>query len=697
MKDFLCEIYTEELPAKIVNSSILQFKSNFETKLAASRLTYSEIKAFSTPKRLVVFINNLSDKEKDIEIEVKGPSEKISIDGSGNKLAPYFKFIESNNFEEKDVFIKEVKKNRYFFGKKLSKGRNANDLMKEITLTVLREMHFQKSMRWNESDVSFVRPIRNILLLLGEEIIDFNYAGLKSNNYTYGLYCDTPTRIEIKNINDYFLKLKENYVIVSYDDRKKIVEERSSVLASKAGGMPIYTEEFFEEVVNMNEYPTPFICSIQLCDLKTPDCIVASVIKDHLKSFPLMGIQSRKLIPFFIAVRNGTSDFIDTVREGYERVAKARILDGNFFFDEDRKITFQSYIEKLAEIVFLGKMGSMKDKTERLVKLVVFLTSELKLGDDETADLKRASYLAKGDLVTNVVREFPELQGTMGGIYSELSGENANVSIAISEQYLPRFTGDKLPESILGKYLSLIDRIDTLVASFISGIEYSSSKDPFGLRRLGSGIAHIAFEILLDKLPLEELTVFSIETFNGKAFDKKSKKSEILNFLRDRAVSVMKEHGIRYDVANAIATLHIDLMPTYLNRALILMRHLNDEKLATISTTYKRIRNILDKANLKEFHIEEKLLFEKTEEELYKLILESRKTMDELLLSKDYGASLSLLYILESSVGKFFDNVLVMDENENIRRNRLALLNNLKILFESFADFSYLTFDNKIN
>jgi glycyl-tRNA synthetase beta chain len=697
MKDFLCEIYTEELPAKIVNSSILQFKSNFETKLAASRLTYSEIKAFSTPKRLVVFINNLSDKEKDIEIEVKGPSEKISIDESGNKLAPYFKFIESNNFEEKDVFIKEVKKSRYFFGKKLSKGRNANDLMKEITLTVLREMHFQKSMRWNESDVSFVRPIRNILLLLGEEIIDFNYAGLKSNNYTYGLYCDTPTRIEIKNINDYFLKLKENYVILSYDDRKKIVEERSSVLASKAGGMPIYTEEFFEEVVNMNEYPTPFICSIQLCDLKTPDCIVASVIKDHLKSFPLMGIQSRKLIPFFIAVRNGTSDFIDTVRDGYERVAKARILDGNFFFDEDRKITFQSYIEKLAEIVFLGKMGSMKDKTERLVKLVVFLTSELKLGDDETADLKRASYLAKGDLVTNVVREFPELQGTMGGIYSELSGENANVSIAISEQYLPRFTGDKLPESILGKYLSLIDRIDTLVASFISGIEYSSSKDPFGLRRLGSGIVQIAFEILLDKLPLEELTVFSIETFNGKAFDKKSKKSEILNFLRDRAVSVMKEHGIRYDVANAIATLHIDLMPTYLNRALILMRHLNDEKLATISTTYKRIRNILDKANLKEFHIEEKLLFEKTEEELYKLILESRKTMDELLLSKDYGASLSLLYILESSVGKFFDNVLVMDENENIRRNRLALLNNLKILFESFADFSYLTFDNKIN
>lgn len=697
MKDFLCEIYTEELPAKIVNSTILQFKSNFETKLTASRLTYSEIKAFSTPKRLVVFINNLSDKEKDIEIEVKGPSEKISIDESGNKLAPYFKFIESNSFEEKDIFIKEVKKNRYFFGKKLSKGRNANDLMKEITLTVLREMHFQKSMRWNESNVSFVRPIRNILLLLGEETVDFNYAGLKSNNYTYGLYCDTPTRIEIKNINDYFLKLKENYVILSYEDRKRIVEERSSALASKAGGIPVYTEEFFEEVVNMNEYPTPFMCSIQLGDLKTPDCIVASVIKEHLKSFPLTGIQSRRLIPFFIAVRNGTSDFIDTVREGYERVAKARILDGNFFFDEDRKITFQSYIEKLAEIIFLGKMGSMKDKTERLVKLAAFLTSELKLGDDETADLKSASYLAKGDLVTNVVREFPELQGTMGGIYSELSGENANVFTAISEQYLPRFTGDKLPESILGKYLSLIDRIDTLVASFISGIEYSSSKDPFGLRRLGSGIAQIAFEIHLNKLPFEELTVFSIETFNGEVFDKKSKKSEILDFLRDRAVSVMKENGIRYDVANAIATLHIDVMPTYLNRALILMKHLNDEKLATISTTYKRIRNILDKSNLKEFHIEEKLLFEKAEEELYKLVLESRKTMDELLLSKDYGASLSLLYILESSVGKFFDNVLVMDENENIRRNRLALLNNLKILFESFADFSYLTFDNKIN
>ncbi len=691
MKDFLCEIYTEEIPARILNEIVLQFKDKFEKKLNNFRLKYTEIQAFGSPKRLVIFIKNVSEREDDAFTEIKGPNLKISIIDSGEKLPPYFKFLETNNFNESDIFIKEIRNNKYFFGKKMLKGKDSKEVLRTVTLDALKEMHFQKSMRWEEGNFEFIRPIRNILLLFGEDVIDLTYAGVKSNNLSFGLCIDLPTQIEVKDVSEFFPKIKENYIILSYEERKRIIEQRSLALASSVGGTPYYTAEFLEEVANMNEYPTPFLCSIKLDTIKLPDSIISSVIKEHLKSFPLIGIKSKKLIPYFIAVRNGTSDFIDIVKQGYERVAKARILDGEFFFEEDRKIPFEKFVDKLSEVVFLREIGSMKDKTNRLINLSEFLSSELKLGEVEGNNLKRACFLSKGDLVTNVVREFPELQGIMGGIYSQLWGEDPEVSNAISEQYLPGFAGDKLPESYIGKILSLIDKIDTLVASFISGIEYSSSKDPFGLRRLGSGIVQLAFLINLDKLPLENFILNLINILNGDG----DKKSEILSFLRDRAISVLKEKGVRYDVANAVCSLDIDFMPTYLARSSVIMNHLNDTKLETISTTYKRIRNIIEKAKLDVFDIDEKLLIEEAEEEIYKLICESKKTFADFVNSKDYEAALSLLYIIEPIVGKFFDDVLVMDENESVRRNRLALLNNLKIMFASFADFSKLVFDNK--
>ena len=691
MKDFLCEIYTEEIPARILNETVLQFKYNFEKKLKDFRLKYTEIQAFGSPRRLVVFIKDVSERENDISTEIKGPALKISINESGEKLPPYLKFSETNNFNESDIFIKEIRNNKYIFGKKMLKGKDAKEVLREVTLAALKEMHFQKSMRWEEGNFEFIRPIRNILLLFGEEVVDLTFAGVKSNNLSFGLFLDSPTQIEVKNVNDFFPKIKENYIILSYEDRKRIIKQRSSTLALSVGGTPWYTEEFLEEVANMNEYPTPFLCSIKLDTIKLPDCIVSSVIKEHLKSFPLLGIKSKKLIPYFIAVRNGTSDFIDIVRQGYERVAKARILDGDFFFEEDRKIPFEGFVDKLSEVVFIREIGSMKDKADRLMSLSEFLSFELKLDEDESKNLNRACYLSKGDLVTNVVKEFPGLQGIMGGIYSQLWGENLEVSTAISEQYLPTFAGDRLPESYIGKILSLVDKIDTLVASFIAGIEYSSSKDPFGLRRLGSGIVQLMFAINLDKFPLERLVSKLVEILKGD----KNKKSEILSFLKDRAVSVLKEKGVRYDVANAVCSLDLDFMPTYQMRSAVIMNHLNDEKLEIISTTYKRINNIIEKVKFNEFNIDEKLLIEEAEDEIFKLIFESKKKLSELLYSRDYEASLSLLYIMGDSVGRFFDNVLVMNENESIRRNRLALLNNLKLIFKDFADFSQLIFDNQ--
>jgi len=695
MRDFLCEIYTEEIPAKIVNDATTQFKNNFKEKLKNFRLHYSEIQGFGSSKRLVVFLKDVSEKEEDAFIEIKGPPLKISIDDSGGKLPPYSKFLESNELNEEDVSIKEVKGAKYIFGKKLLKGKEAKEILKEATLYALKEMHFPKSMRWEENNVEFIRPIRNILILFGNEVIDLTYAGVKSNNLTFGLFIDSPVQIKINSVNEYFPKIKENYIIISFGDRKKTIEQRSASLASSVKGIPDYNEEFLEEVANMNEYPTPFLCSLKLKDMKIPDCIVASVIKDQLKSFPIIDARSKKLIPYFISVRDGTSDFIEIVREGYQRVARARILDGNFFFEEDKKIPSENFVEKLSEVIFLKEVGTVKDKTDRLVKIAEFLSSELNFSNEKRENLKRACYLSKADLVSNVVREFPDLQGTMGGVYSKLWGENNEVSVAISEQYLPHFTDDSLPGSSTGKFLSLIDKIDTLAASFISGIEYSSSKDPFGLRRLGSGVVQIAFSTGLDRLPIEKLIDFSMDTFGNKAKKQENKKGEIISFIKDRTSAVLKEKGIRYDIANAVSCLHIDFIPTFLMRSEVIMAHLKDEKLEVISTTYKRIKNIIEKAKFNEIKVDEKLLFEKAENELYKVICESKGKIDEFIDSKDYEAVLSMLYIVEPAVRTFFDSVLVMDEDESFRYNRLSLLSNLRIIFESFADFSQLVFDNK--
>jgi glycyl-tRNA synthetase beta chain len=693
MKDFLCEIYTEEIPARILNDAVEQFKKQFEERLNNFRLRYNEIKSFGSPKRLLVYIKDVSEKEDDVLIEIKGPSIKISLDESGQKLPPYIKFLETNGFDEKDILVREIKGSQYIFGKKISKGRDAKEILKEITLEALKSIHFSKPMRWEETNVEFIRPIRNILLLFGSEVIDLTYAGVKSNNFTFGLFVESPMQIKINSVDEYFLKIKENYIVISFEDRKRIIKEKLSKLSSIVHGVPDYNEEFLEEVSNMNEYPTPFLCSIKLKDIKVPDCIVAGVIKDHLKSFPLIDPKFKNVLPYFISVRNGTSDFIEIVREGYERVAKARVLDGSFFFNEDKKIPFESFVEKLSDIVFLKEVGTIKDKIERLVRIADFLSTELNFSDKQKKNLKRASYLSKADLVTAVVKEFPDLQGTMGGIYAKLWDENTEVANAISEQYLPRFSGDLLPASFIGKFLSIIDKIDTLTASFISGVEYSSSKDPFGLRRLGSGIVQIAFSFDLNIFSMEKLVNFSIANFGNK-FVKGTKNVEIINFLKDRASAVLKEKGIRYDVANAVSSLHIDLIPTYFERSKVIMEHIKDDKFAVIGTTYKRIKNILEKAKFNEAKVNEKLLYEKSEEELYSVICESKEKIEGFLNLKDYEAVLSMLYIVEPAVRSFFDNVLVMDENESVRNNRLSLLNNLKTIFESFADFSQLVFDN---
>jgi glycyl-tRNA synthetase beta chain len=392
-------------------------------------------------------------------------------------------------------------------------------------------------------------------------------------------------------------------------------------------------------------------------------------------------------MPYFIGVRNGISDFIENVKKGYEKVATARLYDGAFFFEEDKKEKLESRVEKLKDIIFINGLGTLYDKTERLVQISEFLSRLLSLDDRTSSLFKKAAYLSKADITTQVVKEFPELQGAMGGIYAKLEGLEDEISQAIAEQYLPRFAGDDLPKSTLGKYLSIIDKLDTLVLSIGKGIEFTSSKDPLGLRRSALSIVQVVMSLEQKEFPITKLIEF-IASLKELDKEKTEISKEVVNLLKERANYFIRSNNISYDSANAVTELPIDFLPTFLERAKTLEKYKDDEKFKEIVIAHKRIRNILQKASLNSNLIIPDLLIEKEEKELFEVTKESEKLISELIKNGDYDAIIHLLYLYVPAVNKFFDHVLVMDKDEKIRNNRLALLSNVLQVFESFAMFS---------
>ncbi|MGB9693225.1 MAG: glycine--tRNA ligase subunit beta, partial [Fervidobacterium sp.] len=448
-------------------------------------------------------------------------------------------------------------------------------------------------------------------------------------------------------------------------------------------------KEFLEELINLTEFPTPVLCSFEDTKINIPDCIVESVVKDHMKALPITNKDGNRLLPYFIVIKNGTSDFSENVRKGYEKVVKAKVLDGEFFFNEDRKKRLSDRLNELEQVIFMRNLGSMKDKTNRLVNIGEHISGILKFSPEKKNDLKRAAMLSKCDLVTNIVKEFPELQGRIGGIYASLDGENIEVSRAIEEHYLPRSLNDRLPESELGKILSIIDRVDTIVGSILSSVEFSSSKDPFGIRKTASGITEILCQMNnTSYFPLKELIMKAKEVYFE--YDKKLNGdiNNVYSLIYDRTESFLRENGIDYDISNAVIKLDLDELPTFLERAKFLMKHRQENAFELLCQAHKRVRNILSKAEFDEKPVDNNYLFDESEIRLNNIINESCDLLPSLLASRDFEAVLHMFYLLNPEVKKFFENVLVMDENKKIRYNRLNLLLKLKNLYEKFASFS---------
>ena len=571
----LFEVGVEELPSRFVSSTLDQIKNNLTKLFNENRITFDNIETYGTPRRLTFIVKGIIDRQADLEEEVKGPSKKIAVDENGNFTKPALGFMKSKGLKEEDVVFKVVGKDEYIFGTIRQEGKDTSEVLKTILPEAVKMVVFPKSMRWGGKNMRFARPIRWMVTLLNDNVLNIDLEGIISSNVTKGHRFLGNGEIEVSSLEDYLAKLEENYVILDQDKRKEMIKSQCIEVANSLGGEVEFDEDLLEEVTHLVEYPTAFYGEFDENYAKLPKEVVTTPMKEHQRYFPVL--KDGKLLPNFIAVRNGNDYRIDNVKKGNEKVLVARLEDALFFYKEDTKKSLETYCDKLKNVVFQAKLGTVYDKIVRIENLTTSILDILNLAN-EKEDAKRAAKLCKADLVTGMVFEFTELQGIMGREYAKVSGENETVSEAIFEHYLPRFAGDILPQTNVGTALSIADKLDSIVGFFAIGIQPTGSQDPYALRRQALGVINILMDKKL-QVNIKDLINAALDNYSNLEFNKEEVVGNVMEFFKERVRNLFRELGIRYDVIEAVLSSEIsDVSYTYL-RALELNNWLQKDEL----------------------------------------------------------------------------------------------------------------------
>lgn len=679
-RDFLLEIGTEEIPAHAMPGILSQLKEKAQKELEALRLSFNEVKTLGTPRRLALKIAALGEKQSDIEKENRGPSLAVAFDKDGNPTKAAEGFARGQGIDTKDL----VQKNGYVYAYVSEKGRAAQQILAEILPELVANLSFPNNMRWGSLEFKFIRPLRWLVALYGDEVIEFTVADVKSGRTSRGHRVLGHESFEFTNASSYEKECEAEFIIVDQERRRDIIVEQIKKVAEEKGGKVEINEELLEEVIYLVEYPTALCGSFEEKYLKLPPEAVITPMRDHQRYFPVKAADG-KLMPLFITVRNGGTYQLDTVRHGNERVLRARLADAQFFFDEDRKKSLAEHREKLKTVVFQEGLGTIYDKSERLVKLAGKIADDLKLSAAEKKSAERAALLSKADLVTGMVCEFTELQGIMGKEYALLDGEEKIVAEAIDEHYMPRFAGDTSPSSIVGKVLSLADKIDNLVATFSRGLIPTGSQDPFALRRQALGMVNLLLEakahVSLAKLADEAMDLLAITGTEERTAMQKN----IADFLRLRLKNVLSGENVRYDVVDAAIEEIDDVYRAY-ERAKALEAALKESDMTKDLQAFGRVANLAKKDE--GATLDESVLVKAEEKALIAALHETEASVDKCLASDDYLVAVKALAKLTAPIDAFFDAVLVMDEDAKIRQSRLALLKQIDTLINRVADFT---------
>ncbi|MFB4363426.1 glycine--tRNA ligase subunit beta [Bacillus subtilis] len=673
-QDLLLEIGLEEMPARFLNESMVQLGDKLTGWLKEKNITHGEVKLFNTPRRLAVFVKDVAEKQDDIKEEAKGPAKKIALDADGNWTKAAIGFSKGQGANVEDLYIKEVKGIEYVFVQKFQAGQETKSLLPELS-GLITSLHFPKNMRWGNEDLRYIRPIKWIVALFGQDVIPFSITNVESGRTTQG-HRFLGHEVSIESPSAYEEQLKEQHVIADPSVRKQMIQSQLETMAAENNWSIPVDEDLLDEVNHLVEYPTALYGSFESEFLSIPEEVLVTTMKEHQRYFPVKD-KNGDLLPHFITVRNGNSHAIENVARGNEKVLRARLSDASFFYKEDQKLNIDANVKKLENIVFHEELGSLADKVRRVTSIAEKLAVRLQADEDTLKHVKRAAEISKFDLVTHMIYEFPELQGIMGEKYARMLGEDEAVAAAVNEHYMPRSAGGETPSTFIGAVVAMADKLDTIASFFSIGVIPTGSQDPYGLRRQASGIV----AILLDRnwgISFEELLTF-VQT---------DKEIELLDFFTQRLKYVLNAEQIRHDVIDAVLE-SSELEPySALHKAQVLEQKLGAPGFKETAEALGRVISISKKGVRGD--IQPDLFENEYEAKLFDAYQTAKQNLQENFSKKDYEAALASLAALKEPIDAYFDHTMVIADNESLKANRLAQMVSLADEIKSFANMNAL-------
>ncbi|MBO0448902.1 glycine--tRNA ligase subunit beta [Enterococcus sp. MJM12] len=689
-KDLLLEIGLEEMPAHVVTQSMKQLEKKVSEFLAHEKLAFSSIKSFSTPRRLAVLISEVAEKQADTEEEVKGPAKKIALDGEGNWSKAAEGFVRGQGLTTEAITFRELKGVEYVYVTKYAKGKPAIEVLAGLK-EVITSLSFPVTMHWNKYDFEYIRPIHWIVALLGEEVIPFSILDVETGNTTRG-HRFLGDDVTIETANSYEEKLNEQFVIADPLKRKALIVEQINEIATKNDWQVDLDEDLLEEVNNLVEYPTAFVGNFEDRFLSVPEEVLVTSMKEHQRYFDVRN-QAGLLLPHFISARNGNAVKLDNVIKGNEKVLTARLEDAEFFYKEDQKLTIDACVEKLKNVTFHEKIGSIYEKMQRVAEIAKIVGKTVGLSQDQLEDLARAAEIYKFDLVTNMVGEFPELQGVMGEKYALLQGEKPAVAKAIREHYLPIASEGELPDSEIGAVLAIADKLDSLLSFFAVGMIPSGSNDPYALRRQTYGIVRI-IENKHWAFPLVELQeeISAAISLDEKRYGIKlaSSQIEVVNFVKARLKQFLLTKNLRHDVIDAVINAEQSNLTALFSSAKILRQHLNDPDFKPSMEALTRVINLAKKAEVEDLNVKPELFDNEAEKALFEAVTDLENRFVRQTMAQNYEDLTALRPLIEN----YFDQTMVMVDDDKVRRNRLTQLNKIAKMALAVASLDALITKN---
>ena len=689
-KDLLLEIGLEEMPAHVVTPSRIQLEEKVIKFLDEHHLDYETVQSFATPRRLAVKVTAIPEKQADVEEEVKGPAKKIALDAEGNWSKAAQGFVRGQGVTTEDIVFKDLNGVEYVYVTKFTKGQSAKEVLTKLN-DVITSLTFPVTMHWANYDFEYIRPIHWIVALLDDEVIPFKVLDVTTGQTSRG-HRFLGDDVTFQHANEYEAKLKEQFVVVQPNERKQMIVDQANALAAEKNWQLALDEELLEEVTNLVEYPTAFVGSFDEKYLSVPDEVLVTSMKEHQRYFEVRNDQGL-LMPHFIAVRNGDNVHLENVIKGNEKVLIARLEDAEFFYNEDKKLTIEACVEKLKNVTFHEKIGSIYEKMQRVALIAQIIGRKVGLSEEELEDLKRASEIYKFDLVTNMVGEFPELQGIMGEKYALLQGEKPAVATAIREHYLPTSSEGELPETAIGAVLALADKLDSVFSFFSVGMIPTGSNDPYALRRQTYGVIRIiedkgwTFPLVQLQTEVDEAVNQDVEKYGVLLNEGQA---EVVEFVKARLRQLLMTKNVRHDIIDAVVSAEQADLSKLFASANILKSRFEDQDFKPSMEALTRVINLAKKGQEllgdTEEGIDPSLFENKAEKELYQAVNDLSEAFATRTIAENYEALVNLRPLIDA----YFNETMVMVEDEKVKQNRLKQLMQIAKMALSIASLDLL-------